>query len=210
MENGQIPPVQPLQPISPAQPYQPIGASGMPMVQQVQIAPKPKRDVAGLIKTIVIIVVSLVAVTFLGLFIWMFTQYDEAQSDVDGKIATAVAAAKDEQAMADEAEFLEREKYPYKTFSGPVDYGQLTFEYPKTWSLYIAQDASKGGNFEAYFNPGQVDAVSNTTINALRVSILDKAFESVAAEYQRAIFFTFKNRHRDHLPKKFSPLYNVE
>jgi hypothetical protein len=42
---------------------------------------------------------------------------------------------------------LEREKYPYKTFSGPEDYGKLTFEYPKTWSVYIAAAANKGGDF---------------------------------------------------------------
>ncbi len=155
--------------------------------EQVAKMMEPKKDVAGLIKTIVIIIVSLIAVTFIGLFVWMFMQYDEARTDVDGQIAVAVAEAKDEQAMKDEAEFLEREKYPYKTFSGPADYGQLTFEYPRTWSVYIAKDASNGGDFEAYLNPGQVDAVSNTTINALRVTIRDKSFEEVAAEYQRVI-----------------------
>ena len=114
-------------------------------------------------------------------------QYNDVQTDVDGQIAAAVAVAKDEQAMEDEAEFLEREKYPYKTFSGPTDYGQLTFEYPKTWSVYVAKDAANGGDFEAYFNPIQVDAVSKETINALRVMVRDKAFDTVTAEYQKAM-----------------------
>lgn len=166
----------------------------MPLVQPVSQPAQPtqvvaptveKNDNSGLIKTVIIVIVSLVAVTFIGLFVWIMLQYNEVSSDVEGQIATAVAAAKAEQALKDEEEFAEREKDPYRTFSGPADYGQLTFEYPKTWSVYIASDASKGGDFTAYFNPIEVNTVSNTTINALRLSILDKDFESVVAGYQK-------------------------
>ncbi|MDO4612353.1 MAG: hypothetical protein Q4B29_02765 [Candidatus Saccharibacteria bacterium] len=152
---------------------------------QATVEVPEEKDTVGLIKTIAIIVLSLIAVTFIGLFVWMLLQYNGARSDVEGEIAVAVAEAKDEQAMKLESEFLEREKNPYKTFSGPADYGQLTFEYPKTWSVYVAADAAKGGDYAAYFNPGQVDTVSNDTINALRLTIRDKAFEAVAAEYQK-------------------------
>ncbi|MBR3139134.1 hypothetical protein IKG38_03980 [Candidatus Saccharibacteria bacterium] len=177
MENGQMPQVQPMQPVD--------TASGMPMVQQVNVLPEQKKDVSGLIKTIIIVIVSLIAATFIGLFIWAFLQYDEARTDVDGQIATAVAIATDKQHAKDEADRLETEKYPYRSFSGPIDYGQLSFEFPKTWNVYIAKDASSGGDFEAYLNPGQVDPISNTTINALRVSILNKSFEDVTKNYER-------------------------
>ena len=70
---------------------------------------------------------------------------------------------------------------------GPDDYGQLTFQYPKTWSVYIADSAANGGDFHAYFNPVQVEAVSDDTVNALRVSIVNKLFDVVAAEYQKAM-----------------------
>ncbi|RYC75135.1 hypothetical protein G3RUM_00075 [Candidatus Nanosyncoccus alces] len=181
-----MPPVQPVQAMPPVQSAQ-VMPNGMPMVQQVQVVPEKKKDIAGLVKTIVIVMVSLIAVTFIGLFIWMFVQYNDVQADVDGQINIAVAEAKDEQAMEDEAEFLEREKYPYKTFSGPADYGQLTFEYPKTWSVYVAAAATNGGDFNAYFNPIQVDAVGKETINALRLTIRDKSFEDVTEEYQKAM-----------------------
>lgn len=172
----------PIQVIPPAQP--PV-SGGMPMVQQVQVVPTQKKDVSGLVKTIVIVILSLVAVTFIGLFIWMSMQYSEVKEDVDYQIDVAVAKAKDEQHAADEAEYFEREKNPYKTFSGPADYGQLTFQYPKTWSVYIERSAEKGGDFNAYFNPIQVDAVGKDTINALRVTIRNKSFDDVAAEYKK-------------------------
>lgn len=183
MDSGQIPQVQP---VAPAQPSQ-AGASVMPMVQQVQAEPEKKKDVAGLVKTIAIVVVSLVAVTFIGLFIWMFMQYNEVQEDVNGQINDAVAKAKEEQAIEKEKEFAEREKDPYQTFSGPADYGQLTFEYPKTWSVYIANSATNGGDFYALLNPGQVDADDGSTIYALTVSIRNISFEDVAAEYQGSV-----------------------
>ena len=165
-----------------------VGPDGRPMVQQPLAPPPKKKDVGGLVKTIVIVFLSLLAVTFIGLFIWMKIEYDKERSrDLDGQIAEAVAAAKDETEMRMEAKFLEDEKYPYKTFAGPIDYGELTFEYPKTWSVYVAAAADAGGDFNAYFNPIQVDAVGKDTINALRVTIRNKSFEDVAAEYQKAM-----------------------
>lgn len=182
-----MPPVQPVQPGQPVMGYQTMATNGMPMVQQVQVMPETKKDVKSLIKTIAIIVVSLIAVTFIGLFIWMYLQYDTISTDVGEQIEVAVAQAKDEQSQKMEAEFLDREKYPYKIFSGPADYGQLTFEYPKTWSVYVAKAATTGGDFNAYFNPIQVDAVGKETINALRVTIVNKSFDNVSKEYQKAM-----------------------
>ncbi|MBQ1373296.1 hypothetical protein IIY66_00625 [Candidatus Saccharibacteria bacterium] len=166
---------------------QTVVPGGMPMVQQVPVVATPQKSASGLIKTIVIVILALVSVTFIGLFIWMFLQYNEVQEDVDYKISLAVAEAKDEQGEQDRIRYENDIKYPLRTFSGPADYGQLTFEYPKTWSVYVESDAANGGDFLAYFNPGQVNTVSKDTINALRVSILDDSYEDVVSKYQRAV-----------------------
>ncbi len=153
--------------------------------ERTTIADPNAGKVANLIKTLIIIALSLTTLTFVGLFIWMILQYNDVSADVNAQIKTAVDAAKIEQALEDEAEFAEREKDPYRDFAGPADYGQLSFKYPKTWSVYIASDALKGGDYEAYLNPIEVNPVSDNTINALRVTIRDKAFDDVVAEYQR-------------------------
>lgn len=165
---------------------QPTTVSGS-MVQPAQPPVVIKKDNSGLIKTIVIIIVSLIALTFIVLFVWILVKYNDVSEDVEGQIAVAVAAAEEEKAMELEAEFAEREKAPYRDFAGPVDYGQLSFKYPKTWSLYIAKDAANGGDYEAYFAPIEVYAPSKTTINALRLTIRDKDFAAVAEEYQKAM-----------------------
>ena len=157
---------------------------GRPMVQQPMAAPPKKKDVAGLVKTIVIIALSLLALTFIGLFIWMKSEYETEKSrDLDSEIDLAVAAAKDELTTKMEADFLEREKYPYKSFSGPIDYGELSFQYPKTWSVYVAEDAANGGTFSAYLNPGEIEPISNLNIDALRVQIVDRPYDNVVQEY---------------------------
>lgn len=192
---------QPMQPMQMAQPIpnSPVGQpvqsvpgqnveqnplTGAPMIMQSPVPEAPKKDLKSLIKTIAIIALSLVSMTFIGLFIWMYVQYNDARTDVDGQIADAVVKAVDENTTKLEGEFAEREKYPFRTFAGPADYGELAFEYPKTWSVYVASDARNGGDFEAYFNPVEVNEVSNDEIAALRVKILDTAFDEVARKYQ--------------------------
>ena len=154
---------------------------------EVQKLMAPKKDIGGIVKTILVVVLSLTSLTFIGLFVWMFMQYNDARATIDNQIAEAVNAAKVEQAAADEAEFLEREKEPFRDFAGPVDYGELSFKYPKTWSLYIARDAANGGDYEAYFNPVEVEAVSSESIYALKLLILNQSYESVIDSYRGAV-----------------------
>ena len=177
---------QPMNPVQVAQPIQtqqnPL--TGAPIIMQTAAPEPPRKDVKSLIKTIAIIALSLISVTFIGLFIWMYVQYDDARTDVEGKVADAVVEAVDENTKKLENDFTEREKNPFKTFAGPVDYGELTFEYPKTWSVYIQRDAHDGGDFEAYFNPVEVNTVNNENVMALRLKILDMAFDDVVQSYK--------------------------
>ena len=145
------------------------------------------KNRVDLLKTIGLIVVSLLAVLFIGLFIWMTLKWSEASTNVQGKIDVAVAEAKNQLQANLENEFAEKEQYPFLTFSGPADFGSLTFEYPKNWSVYIPDDASRGGEFNAYLNPGQVNVVSDTTIMALRASIRTEQIDSVLEDYNRKV-----------------------
>ena len=187
MDNNNFAGIPPIQSESSTQPVRQLS----PAEQQARQAEaalailEKKSATTGLIKTIVIIILALVSVTFVGLFVWMNLQYIDVSTDVEGQIASAVTEARREQEEKDLAQYAEDEKYPLRSFVGPVDYGQLSFEYPKTWSVYVGADAAKGGDYNAYFNPLVVEPVAPTTVNALRVTILDKAFETVVAEYQK-------------------------
>ena len=140
-----------------------------------------------LMKTVGLIVVSLLAVLFIGLFIWMWVKWNDASTNVKGKVDVAVAKAKNELQTKLESEFEEKEKYPYKVFTGPTDLGELSFEYPKTWSLYVQSSANRGGDYAAYLNPGQVNVVQDDTVMALRVSIKGTLFDQAISDFAEKV-----------------------
>lgn len=149
---------------------------------------KQKKTHNTLIETILLVIISIVAIVFIWLYIQKYIQWKTTSDNLNAQIDSAVAVAVAENTTKMEAEFAEREKFPYKTFTGPVDYGSFSFTYPQTWSVYIAKDASKGGDFEAYLNPVEVYPTSDSsTINALRVKIRDASFDSVVKSYESAI-----------------------
>jgi hypothetical protein len=118
------------------------------------------------------------------LAIWAFLNYNEQKTNVDSKVELAVAEAKKAQADEDEAKFAEREKEPNRQFVGPDDYGRLVFDYPKTWSVYVARES---GPFEAYLNPVTVPPVSRDQQFALRVTIEQEEYDEVIQSYQSLV-----------------------
>ena len=132
---------------------------------------------------VMVAVMSALAIIFGGLAIWSYMQYTEQKNDVNGKIEVAVLNGKREQADEDEKKFAEREKEPNRDFVGPDDYGRLTFQYPKTWSLHEATDITRGGNYEAFLNPGKVPPISNNQQFAIRVTIENKDYDRVVQGY---------------------------
>lgn len=131
---------------------------------------------------IVIAVVTGIAAT------WALMNYLDQKNNFDTTVETAVATAKKEQADADELKFAAREKDPNRQFAGPDDYGRLTFDYPKTWSVYINEDGSGNGDaFQAYLNPVTVPPVNENTQYAIRVIIEQVDFDEVVSDYDKMV-----------------------
>lgn len=187
MDNQSFQPYQP-QPTQPVQTQsvQPNAMSGA-VTPGANGTSAKKSGNKSLVLMLIAIVSGLTAVTFIGLFVWMYARYDVAKRDVDGQVMAAVTQAVNDKTDELENQFTEREKSPYSTFAGPADYGELTFDYPKTWSVYEAKDAASGGDYEAYLNPDKVYPVSSTTINALRVTIKDKSYDSYISTYDNPL-----------------------
>lgn len=147
-----------------------------------------KYEQGGVSGSLIAIIGLIVLVLVTGsLAIWAYLNYNEQKTNVDGKIDLAVAQGKKEQGDEDEKKFAEREKEPNRQFVGPDDYGRLTFDYPKTWSVYEASDVSKGGAYEAYLNPITVPPVSSTQQYALRVLIEEKDYDQVVKSYESLV-----------------------
>lgn len=197
MENQPLPPnpnINPsvvnapaTQPFAPSAPGSVPLNTGAPLSSAHMYAPTTNKKHYTAILTVLLILTAAVAILFAWLYIQKNSEYQTARTDVDSQIDAAVAMARAEPTTKMEEEFAEREKYPYWTFAGPADYGSLSFEYPRTWSVYIASEANEGRDFEAYLNPREVYPVSYETINALRVTILNESFDNAVREYNDLI-----------------------
>jgi hypothetical protein len=144
---------------------------------------EPMRK-GAVVETIILALVCIVAATFIGLFVWKYLEWEEASTNLEGQINEAVGIEVYKETTRLEANFAEREKQPNLEFAGPDDYGRLSFLYPRTWSVYIAKDASRGGDYEAYLNPVEVPPVSAASINALRVVIYTRAYDEVLKQFE--------------------------
>lgn len=155
------------------------------------MTPQHKNE-KGAVNVLLLTTISLavLAVGFAALAVWAYMNYTDQKTNVDGKITSAVAVAKKAQADSDEAKFIARDKEPNRQFVGPDDYGRLTFDYPKTWSVYVDKDISTGGTtYAAYLNPKSVPSVGGaaTTQYALRVTIESKDYDKVVATYEALV-----------------------
>ena len=137
---------------------------------------------------VVIIGLSVFAVAFAGLSVWAFINYMDQKNNVDAKVSTAVTEAEKKLGDKLEADFIERDKQPLKSFTGPSDYGTLSFKHPKTWSVYVSNDGTKGSGYEAFFNPGAVPSLDAASSRyALRVAIVNEQYEDTIAEYESLV-----------------------
>jgi hypothetical protein len=144
---------------------------------------KQTQQQGNTLMLVMVVVLALLTVTFGGLAIYLNSQYQSKSTDVNGQIERAVLVGKNEQQEEDDKKFAEREKEPNEPFVGPDNYGRLTFMYPKTWSVYVDTDVSRGGKYEAYLHPRVVPPVSSKEQFALRVLIEEKDFDKVVDQY---------------------------
>ena len=115
--------------------------------------------------------------------IWALVNYNDQKTNVDSKIDTAVADAKQVQLDQDNKTFAEREKEPNNQFVGPDDLGRVSFSYPKTWSVYV-KNPGTGGQYAAYLNKGQVPSTEGDNKFGLRVSIVTESYSQILQQYQ--------------------------
>ncbi len=172
-------------PVQTAPMMQPVPNMAAPMTAGPVGQSNKKGSIA---ETIILVIVCLIAAAAIVAAVIFFMKWDELNTSYEMQVSEEVATAKKEQKDLDEKNFTEREKEPNTQFTGPSDYGSISFYYPKTWSVYIESDGSKNSDFKAYFAPSQVNSVKDDTARyALRFSILDKQADDVLKTYQKKV-----------------------
>ncbi len=135
------------------------------------------------------VVAVILAITLTGALAfgaWAFMGMQANKSDLDEKIATAEKVAVKKAETAKETEFAEREKDPFKNFTGSATFGSLSYDFPKTWSVFLEEKAS-GTVLDFYGHPGVVKGTDKTNSFALRVQIISTSYDKEAEKMQKLV-----------------------
>lgn len=176
---------------APASPQPQFGIQQTPPTLYASAQPiaKPARRRHDPTKKFIILMCVFIFTTVAGIGVaaWAYVNYLDQKNNVDLKVSDAEALARKNQKTEDDKIYQQAEKEPNRTFTGPTDYGSLSFEYPKTWSVYEVSDASDGGTYEAIFNPGVIPPEGKDQQYALRLTIEDTSYEKVVSSYDKLV-----------------------
>ena len=115
--------------------------------------------------------------------IWAFTGMQDYKNNVDEKVSVANAEVKKKTQLEDAAKYAEEAKNPLQPFVGPATFGNVEFDYPKTWSVYQST-SSESPTLDVYFNPQLVPATTDkAAAYALRFKIVNQKYDTVLRQY---------------------------
>jgi Flp pilus assembly protein TadG len=124
----------------------------------------------------------------LGFGFWAFSQRNHYKDHSDQEVAAAVAAAIQQQKQSDAADYAQQAKKPYNTYIGPAAFGNITVNYPKTWSSYVIESDSGGNPISGYFMPNTVPNVTDPNNSyALRIELVQTSYDTVVSQFQSAL-----------------------
>jgi len=137
-----------------------------------------KGEVNALVISLVLAALLLIgALVFGG---WAYSGRQDYKNNVDAKIRTAQAATRQQEDTVKDQQFAEEAKKPLRLYQGPEAYGSLMVYYPKTWSGYVDDRGSSGGQVEGYFAPGVVPTVNDSgSVFSLRFEIVSSSYDQV-------------------------------
>jgi len=185
---SEIPPQSPVvqQAFQSVAPYPQTGPVLQPVDQKVlQASLKPHPHHGGLITTIIL---SVLLVAALGFGVWAFMSMSDYKNNSDKKSVAAVEVATAEQKVKLDAEYAEKDKQPYATYSGKPDAGSIQLLYPRTWSAHVIEQSKGNMPIESYFHPGFVpDTLGDATSFALRLEVVDTQYAEILKQYESQV-----------------------
>lgn len=158
----------------------PIQNINTPNQEASSYQPQKKKSHIG--EIILIIFIFLIAGGAVAGAIYCYTQYDTLNRQVLADQGVKVDQAKKEQKALDEQNYERRIAKKTREFTGPSNFGALTFEYPKEWNVYIDNDSSTEPTFAAYFSPDYAKPI-NSANQGLEFRINSQNYDTVIKNY---------------------------
>lgn len=153
--------------------------------------PYPPADTKSkntLIETIILVVVCIIAAVAIVFAVLYFMRWNDLNTNYTAEKDRAVAEAVKEQRDADDEALKERLKADKESFVGPDDFGRISFNYPKIWSVYNNEDGLENSDYSSYFAPAPVPSLNDQSARyAIRFQILNQSYDNVANNYSSAV-----------------------
>ncbi|MCA9330769.1 hypothetical protein KC957_01870 [Candidatus Saccharibacteria bacterium] len=121
-----------------------------------------------------------------GFGLWAFGGYQDYKNNSDKKAAAAAEAATKAEGERKDAEFIEQEKQPYRTYASPDATGAIKITYPKSWSAFINED-DKTNPLIGYWHPSVVPGLQSGTAYALRMQMSSKSYSDEMKTYDSLV-----------------------
>jgi len=140
---------------------------------------------SGIITLVLFVLLAVLLIVATAFGVWAFLGRQDYKNNSDKKSAVAVTKAEAALTTKKEAEFVEKEKSPFKSYVSPVAFGAVTIMYPKLWNAYV-DEASNGQSSEpvdAYFNPNFVASTNDQNLYALRLQVTNRAYDAELKTY---------------------------
>lgn len=124
----------------------------------------------------------------LGFGFWAYAQRTHYKDHSDQEVAAAQQKAITDQKKIDAADYAEQAKKPYDTYIGPSQFGNITVNYPKTWSAYVIENERGGNPISGYFQPVTVPNVADPDNTfALRVELVQTPYDTVLGQFKASL-----------------------
>jgi hypothetical protein len=144
----------------------------------------------GAINMLLIPLIILVLFLFgtLGFALWAFSERGRYKDHSDQEVAKAVQQAINDTQKTDAVKYAEEAKKPYDTYIGPASFGNITVNYPKTWSAYVIESEKGTTPISGYFQPKFVPSVgSSENTYALRVELVTTTYDNTLDQFGSSV-----------------------
>lgn len=140
---------------NPYQPQaQPMTMPQMPSAQQIVANQKPKKS--HVLEVLLIIFIFIIGAGAIGGAAYCQSQFSALNANVLTDRSNRANEAMQAQKIIDDKAYENRNASDTREFTGPSDFGALTFKYPKTWKVYLENNDDSNPTYTAYFAPDYV------------------------------------------------------
>jgi hypothetical protein len=154
----------------------------MPAPQPAQ-APVQKKSHA--LEIVLIVFIFLIGAGAIGGAAYCQSQYSALDSKVSSETSIKVREAKEAQKEIDDKAYEIRNASELKEFTGPSDFGAITFKYPKNWNIYLKNNDDSNPGYEAYFSPNYVPPTTGESVFALSFKIESQDYNTYMKKFEQ-------------------------